>query len=122
MLEDAARRVAEMRESSDRLEPVMVETRRGAEQLMRILETLARVELTDGLTFPQLIAETTSRLPRDATALAILPSVTEETAVALGNLRRHGFAVSVILNVYGVHEFEVSAGRLLAERPMSRPL
>jgi len=40
----AARRVAEMRESSDRLQPVVVETRRGVEQLMRILESLARVE------------------------------------------------------------------------------
>ena len=38
-----------MRERSDRLEPLMVETRRGAEQLMRIVETLARVELAAGL-------------------------------------------------------------------------
>jgi len=111
----AARRVAEMLESSDRLAPVMVETRRGAEQLVRILETLARVELTDGLTLAQLVTETASRLPRDATVLAILPSVTAEAAVALGNLRRHGFAVTVVLNVYQVHEFEESAGRLLAE-------
>lgn len=118
----AARRVAAMRDSSDRLEPVVVETRRGAEQLMRILESLARVELTDGLTFAQLIVETASRLPRDATVLAILASVSEETAVTLGNLRRHGFAVTVILNVYGVHEFEVSAGRLLAEGIEARHL
>ena len=34
------------------LEPVTVETRRGPEQLGRILQTLARVELTDGLTSP----------------------------------------------------------------------
>ena len=118
----AARRVAEMVDSSDRLAPVVVPTRRGAEQLMRILETLARVELTDGLTFAQLVAETTSRLPRDATVLAILPSVSAEAAFALGNLRRHGFAVTAILNVYGVHEFEVSAGRLLAEGIEARHL
>ena len=86
----AARRAAEMLEHSDRLEPVVIETRRGPEQLMRILETLARVELTDGLNFAQLVGETTSRLPRDATVLAILPSVSTETAIALGNLRRHG--------------------------------
>ena len=40
--------------TSDRLEPLVVETRRGAEQLMRILEMLARAELTDGLTMSQL--------------------------------------------------------------------
>lgn len=118
----AARRVAEMRESSDRLEPVVVPTRRGAEQLVRILETLARVELTDGLTFAQLVTETASDLPRDATVLAIVPSASPETAVALGNLRRHGFAVTAVLNVYGVSDFEESAGRLLAEGIETRHL
>ncbi len=118
----AARRAAEMLEHSDRLEPVVIETRRGPEQLMRILETLARVELTDGLNFAQLVGETTSRLPRDATVLAILPSVSTETAIALGNLRRHGFAVTVILNLYEVHEFEQAAGRLLAEGIEARHL
>lgn len=117
-----ARRVAEMIESSDRLAPVEVETRRGVEQLMRILETLARVELTDGLTFAQLVTETASRLPRDATVLAILPSVSDEAAIALGSLRRHGFAVSVILNVYELYEFEVAAGRLLVEGIEARHL
>ncbi len=118
----AARRAAEMLESSDRLEPVVVQTGRGPEQLVRIVETLARVELTDGLSFAQLIHETTSRLPRDATLVALLSRVTTETAVALGNLRRHGFAVTAILNVYEVHEFEEAAGRLLAERIEARHL
>jgi uncharacterized repeat protein (TIGR01451 family) len=118
----AARRAAEMIETSDRLQPVTVETRRGVEQLMRILETLARVELTDGLTFAQLVTETASRLPRDATVLAILGSVSDETAVALGSLHRQGYAVTVILNVHGVHELEVGAGRLLAEGIETRHL
>lgn len=118
----AARRVAEMRESSDRLQPLVVETRRGVEQLMRILETLARVELTDGLTFPQLVLEAASRLPRDATVLAILSSVSPETAVALGSLRRHGFAVTAIVNAYEVQDFEEAAGRLLAEGIEARHL
>ena len=69
----AARRAAEMRERSDRLQPIVVETRRGPEQLLRILEALARVELTDGLSFTQLIAETACRLPRDATVIAVVP-------------------------------------------------
>ncbi|MHC4401450.1 MAG: DUF58 domain-containing protein [Planctomycetota bacterium] len=118
----AARLASEMIESSDRLEPVIVETRRGPEQLMRILETLARVELTDGLDLAQLIRDTVGRMPRDATVLAILPSVPVETAIALGVLRRHGFAVTVILNTYEVHDFEVAAARLLAEGIASRHL
>ena len=104
-----------MRDASDRLQPVVVETRRGAEQLMQILETLARVELTDGLTLPQLIGETMSELPRDATVIAILPKATPETAVTLGNLKRQGYAVTAILNLYEEYQFAEAAGPLIAE-------
>ena len=61
--------------TSERLEPLVVATRRGAEQFQRIREMLARAELTDGLTFAQLVVETAHRLPRDATVLAVLPAV-----------------------------------------------
>ena len=118
----AAQRAAGMLVKSDRLEPLVVETRRGAEQLMRILETLARAELTDGLDLAHLIIETASRLPRDATVLAILTAVTPETAVSLGNLRRRGFAVTAIINVFEEREYAEAAGLLLAERIDSRHL
>jgi uncharacterized protein (DUF58 family) len=111
---DAARQAASMRERSERLEPVLVETRRGADQLLRVLETLARVELTDGMTLPQLIAESTGRLQRDATVVALLPTVTPESAITLGNLRRQGFAVSAILNVFDEYDFAQASGPLLA--------
>lgn len=117
-----AKQSATMRKTSDRLEPVMVETRRGVEQFMRILETLARLELTDGLDLPQLITETASRLPRDATVIAILPQVTSEAAIALGNLRRHGYAVTAILNVYEESDFATAAGPLIAEGIETRHL
>ncbi|MBN2475874.1 MAG: DUF58 domain-containing protein [Pirellulales bacterium] len=118
----AARKAAEMLPHSDRLEPVTVETRRGPEQLMRIRETLARVELSDGLNLTQLLDETLSRLPRDATVLVILPEVTDEAAIALGNLRRRGFAVSAILNLYDELDFARASGRLLAEGIEARHL
>jgi hypothetical protein len=118
----AARRAAAMRESSDRLQPVIVETRRGPEQLLRILETLARVELTDGLSFAQLLAETASRLPRDATVVALLAAPGVETAVALGGLRRSGFAVTAIINLYDNIEFERAAAQLAAEGVEARHL
>ena len=104
-----------MREHSDRLQPLVVETRRGVEQFQRIRETLARVELTDGLTCAQLILETAPRLPRDATVVAVLPDVPVETALALGNLRRRGFAVTVVLVLLDEDALEKGYGRLLAE-------
>ncbi len=111
----AAREAAAMLETSTRLMPVTVPTQRGPEQFLRILETLARLELTDGLKFHQLMLEGASRLPRDATVLVILPRVTNEEAILLGNLRRRGFAVTAILNLYGDEQFAIAAGRLLAE-------
>ena len=76
---------------------------------MRILETLARVELTDGLPLPALIEEAASRMPRDATVIAILPPGSTESAIALGNLRRRGFAVTAILNMYEDYDFADAA-------------
>jgi len=92
-------------ERSERLQPLLVETRRGVAQLERVLETLARLEPTDGFTFSQLVAETASRLPRDATVLAILTDVTEEAALALGNLKRSGYAVTAVLVLFGETEY-----------------
>jgi uncharacterized protein (DUF58 family) len=117
----AARGNVGMKKRSERLAPVVVETRPGAEQLELIFETLARIELTDGLTFSQLITEAESRLPRDTTIIAISADVTEESAIALGALVRGGFAVTVIMA--SIVEQEYSdwaeppewAGRLLAQ-------
>jgi hypothetical protein len=85
------------------------------EQYQRIAETLARVELTDGLTFAQLIGETASRMPRDATVIAVLGEVSVESALALGNLRRRGHAVTAVLVLFGEEKAEIAHGRLLAE-------
>ena len=112
---DTARDNIGMREQSDRLNPVIVETRRGAGQLSQILETLARVELTDGFTFAQLVMETASRLPRDATVVAVLSEVTVETAIVMGDLRRGGYAVSALLVMPDDDTYAEHMGRLLAE-------
>lgn len=98
---DAAQKDFGMQDESDRLRPVVVETQRGPEQFQRIREALARLELTDGLTFPQLLIETSSRMPRDATVLAVMGDVSTESAIALGNLRRNGFAVTAIVVLQG---------------------
>jgi uncharacterized protein (DUF58 family) len=109
-----ARSEAGMREQNERLRPVVVATRRGADQLRRILETLARIELTDGLRLAELIQETEGRLPRDATVIAILPQVTTRTVVTLQNLRRRGFAVTVIVNTFDEFDFAAAAGPVAA--------
>ena len=111
---DAARHAVAMQASSDRLRPIVVETNRGPETFRQIHESLGRLELTDGLTFPQLLQEADDRLPRDATVLVILPGVTEETAIALGMLRRRGLAVTALLNMFDEYEFAQAAGALLA--------
>lgn len=112
---DAAQASASMREESDRLQPLVVETRRGPEQFQRILETLARAELTDGLTFAQLLTETASRLPRDATVIALLGRADPETVLALGSLRRRGYAVTAVLVLFDDNEREEAQVRLMAE-------
>lgn len=102
-------------EGPPKLQPLIVPTRRGVEQLQRAREVLARIELADGLTFAQLILETAPRIPRDATVLAVLPDVPVETAVALGNLRRRGLAVEVVLVMFDEDALEKAYARLVAE-------
>ena len=111
----SARQEATMQEQSERLQPVIVPTRRGPEQFQQIREALARVELTDGLSLAALVLEAAGRMPRDATLVALLPDVPVETALALGNLRRRGFAVTVVLIMLDEREVERGYGRLVSE-------
>ncbi len=104
-----------MREDDDRLRPLIVAHGRGPEAFSRIRETLARVELSDGLTFDRLLIEAEPRLPRDATVIAILATVTPEMAVSLGRLKRQGYAVSTVLLAFDEVERIDSAGPLIAE-------
>ncbi len=119
---DAAKQAAEMQSKSDRLRPLIVDTRRGPEQFMAILETLARMELTDGLPLPALIEEAAARMPRDATVVAILPRGDETSAIALANLRRRGLAITVLLNFHDDYEYSRAAGFFLAEGIETRHL
>jgi hypothetical protein len=114
----AAREHFELKQQTDRLRPVVVDTRRGFDQYQKIREALARLELTDGMTFAQLVIEMAPRMPKDATVIAVLPRVPVETSVALGQLRRQGFAVSAVL--VGIADDGSDArvqahGRLVAE-------
>jgi uncharacterized protein (DUF58 family) len=111
----SARQSGSMTETSDRLRPLVVPTRRGPEQFRSILETLARVEMTDGLSFAQLVAESTARLPADSSVVAVLGEVSPDVAWTLGNLRRRGYAVTAVLVMFDEYESSEHLGRLIAE-------
>lgn len=114
----AARDPYELGEQSNRLQPVVVDTRRGFDQFQQIREALARLELADGLTLAQLVLEAGPRLPKDATLIAVLPAVPVESAVALGLMRRQGFAISAVLVGLaddGSDDRAQAIGRLVAE-------
>jgi uncharacterized protein (DUF58 family) len=92
-----------------------VPTSRGVDRFEQIRTMLARAELNDGLTLPELLIEAQPRLPRDATVIALTPSVSDQSAIALGNLKRLGYAVSVILVLPTEDDVPTSYGRLAAQ-------
>lgn len=113
---DAALQSAAMDEKNDRLRPVVVPPQRGVENFNQVLRTLARLERTDGLRLPELLAETQSRIPRDTSVVVLLQELDERSALALGMLRQQGYAVSAIINSYEDDAFASTAGMLVAQR------
>lgn len=101
---DALNKFAE-RPPNERLEPIVIPPQRGPEQVERLHETLARLEQTDGFTFDAMVHETASRIPRDASVVAILSAVTRDSARALGELRRSGYAVTAVVVTRDVREY-----------------
>jgi uncharacterized protein (DUF58 family) len=96
-----AQRAAQVERDNRRLSPVVVETRRDTSQFDRILEALARLELTPDLPFHEMLAEAGPRLPRSASVVAIMSRVNSESAAALGNLRRRGYSVRALVVTFG---------------------
>lgn len=119
---DVAREAASASVEARRWRPIEVPAERGPEAFRRIMEALARVEKTERLALSETIIESVGRIPRDTTALAVLGRVSPETAVTLGNLKRRGMAVSAIISAYAEHDFEASAGLLLAQGIEARHL
>ncbi len=93
------------RAENDRLQPLVLRPRRGPEQLQRIHETLARLEQTDGFPFDEMVHEIASQIPRDASVIALLVEVTGDYARVLGQLRRSGYSVTVIVVSLEAAEF-----------------
>lgn len=83
--------------ASVRLSPLQVATLRSPVQAALIIENLARVLPTDGLSIEQLVMSEFRRLPRDAALLPVTPVVTESFALTLASMKLSGFNVSVFL-------------------------
>ncbi|GMW00920.1 MAG: hypothetical protein AMXMBFR84_20570 [Candidatus Hydrogenedentota bacterium] len=98
-------------DESDRLNPLTVPTRRGIGQAQQIIENLARVLPTDGLDCGQLIMNEFRKLPRDATLIPVLPVVTPDLALILGQMKVSGFNVTVFL-IDNAPKYEECAGLL----------
>lgn len=119
---DVALRQAGKIDRDPRLTPQKVRTRRGNDQFRQIRFMMARAEKNAGLELPALILEMHGELPRDATVVPILGTVTPEMALALGNLVREGYVVSPIVNCFDEYEYAQGAGLLLAQRMVAKHL
>jgi len=90
-------RQARRRAKSQRLAPLMVPTRKSAEQGRLILETLARVDYTDALTIDKTLQHSIQHLTKDATILLVTSEVSDDLAVTLSIMKESGYWASVFL-------------------------
>jgi uncharacterized protein (DUF58 family) len=112
---DVARQSSQMQDESDRLRPVLVPASRGPVQLKEVIRTLARLERTDGLTLPEMIAESQGRLSNESTLLFIVQRCPPESLSMIIGLARRGWAVAVIVNTLDINDYGAVAGPLIAE-------
>ena len=110
----AAVQASQMPRQNGPVQPLMVPTRRGPEQMTRILETLARAELSEQLDLSQLLHQCAPRLPRNATVIAVVARIDERGAASLAELKRRGYALMVLYIEFERHEALDTAGRLAA--------
>ena len=82
--------------------PIVVEAGKGEGRFASILATLGRLEPTDGMDFAAMVADAAAKINRDSTVVAVLSAVTPDAAVALGDLVRRGFLVTVVIVSFGM--------------------
>ncbi|MCE5217780.1 DUF58 domain-containing protein [bacterium] len=100
---DEAREMLERRHDSERLRPVEVEVRRGGESILSIMESLARLSLSDGLPLAEMVSREYNGWPREDTVILIVPSVPQELGREIVRLKTTGFSVLVLLIDNEVH-------------------
>ncbi len=75
-------------------------------------QLLARLHRHAGLTLSELLLESHSQLPRDATLLVLVQQINDASALALSLLQRRGYAVAAIINHYETQTMDDAAQRL----------
>ena len=111
---NSVRADVEMEARSSRLRPVVVDANRGPEHFAELHRTLARLERTDGLVMSDLLLESQNRLSRQLSVIVIVQEVDDQSALALGLLRRRGYSVSVIVNQHEQEGLQDTSAKLVA--------
>ncbi len=111
-IRDTLQNASSMKQQSNRLRPVQLKTSKRSDRMLRMLDTLARLEKTDGLSLHNMLASHASELPRDASVIVIVAQMTLERALGLELLHRQGFAVTAIVNAYDTEHYQNAAAIL----------
>ncbi|XZE52229.1 DUF58 domain-containing protein [Planctomycetaceae bacterium SH139] len=110
----AAQTSLTMRDSDNRLRPIVVPAATGPVHQQELQRTLARLELTDALRLGPSLIEVESRLSRDTTLIIVLQQATAETSAAILGMARRGWSIAVVVNAYNAEEFANVAGPMIA--------
>jgi len=92
-----ARSLSEQRHIPEKLTPVSVPVQRGTERAGLLMETLARLELSQGLDCAQMVTEEYEKWPREVMTIFIVPDVPKQLMEQLVGLRANGFPLLVIV-------------------------
>jgi len=111
----AAQSEAAMRDRDDRLRPVILDADRGPVHFQELRRSLARLELSDGLSIAETVVGTQQRLSHDTTLIVMLQVCNPQTAAMLISMKRRGWAVAVVINTADINDFAASAGPLQAD-------
>lgn len=110
----AAQAESSMRDKDDRLRPVIVDADRGPSHFQELRRVLARLELSDGLSLGEVLVSNQPRLAHDTTLILILPHCDRPTSALLIDMKRRGWAITVVINTPDINDFAASSGPLLA--------
>ncbi|MFO0922326.1 MAG: DUF58 domain-containing protein [Pirellulales bacterium] len=99
-------------DASQRKRPVHLPLGKGADHFRQCHQLLARLHRHAGLTLSELLLESHSQLPRDATLLVLVQQINDASALALSLLQRRGYAVAAIINHYETQTMDDAAQRL----------
>lgn len=111
---NAAQQRLAMRDTDSHLNPICLAPSRGPVHYREVQRTLARLEMTDGLTLPETFIQLESRLARDTTLIVIIQQCDLALADTLTGFSRRGWAVVAVINTFAEDDFSLVAGPLIA--------